>query len=181
MPSFNAFVFTTIICPIMTASIYGCCRCVVLQKNIGPWKFKVTAAVVFGIPTYFTKVSGWEGWAFGHWHSNNKTHHIYFQKQQVNLPCRRTLAQSCQKHWGPYIKLSESCMCNVELSDNFSICAELQINIYCIRNVFRKNMYIIRAARKLGVDVHEVYSIHSISIYCIINLSYICLLSDNLV
>ena len=115
-------------CPIMTASIYGCCRCVIWQKNIGPWKFKVIAAVVFGIPTSFTKASGWEGWAFGHWHSNNTTHHIYFQKQQVNLPCSRTLAQSCQKHWGPYIKLSESCMGNVELSDNFSICAELQIN-----------------------------------------------------
>lgn len=112
----------------MTASTYGCCCCVVLQKNIGPWKFKVTAAVVFGISTSFTKASGWEGWAFGHGHSNNTTHHIYFQKQQVNLPCRRTLAQSCQKHWGPYIKLSESCMGSVELSDNFSICAELQIN-----------------------------------------------------
>lgn len=112
----------------MTASTYGCCCCVVLQKNIGPWKFKVTAAVVFGISTSFTKASGWEGWAFGHGHSNNTTHHIYFQKQQVNLPCRRTLAQSCQKHWGPYIKLSESCMGGVELSDNFSICAELQIN-----------------------------------------------------
>ena len=93
------------------------------RKILGPWKFKVTAAAVFGIPTSFTKASGWEGWAFGHWHSNNTTHHIYFQKQQVNLPCRRTLAQSCQKHWGPYIKLSESCMCEKQLSDNFSICA----------------------------------------------------------
>lgn len=165
----------------MTASTYGCCNCVVLQKNIGSWKFKVTAAVVFGISTSFTKASGWEGWAFGHWHSNNTTHHIYFQKQQVNLPCRRTLAQSCQKHWGPYIKLSESCMGNVELSDNFSICVELQINIYCTRNVFRKNMYIIRAARILGVDVHEVYSIPHIILYCIINLFYICLLSDSLI
>ena len=155
---------------------FGYCHCVVLQKNIGPWKFKVTAAVVFDIPTSFTKASGWEGLAFGHWHSNNTTHHIYFQKQQVNLPCRRTLAQSCQKHWGPYIKLSESCIGNVELSDNFSICAELQINIYCIRNVFRKIMYIIRAARKLGVDVHEVCTIISILFYYLTLLSYICLL-----
>lgn len=161
------------------------------RKILGLGKFKVTAAVVFGIPTSFTKASGWEGWAFGHGHSNNTTHHIYFQKQQVNLPCRRTLAQSCQKHWGPYIKLSESCMGNVELSDNFSICAELQFNIYCIRNVFRKNMYIIRAARKLGVDVHEICTIISILfyyltllciiLYCIINLSYICLLSDSFI
>lgn len=175
----------------MAAITFGCCRCAVLQKNIGPWKFKVTAAVVFGIPTSFTKASGWEGWAFGHGHSNNTTHHIYFQKQQVNLPCRRTLAQSCQKHWGPYIKLSESCMGNVELSDNFSICAELQFNIYCIRNVFRKNMYIIRAARILGVDVHEICTIISILfyyltllciiLYCIINLSYRCLLSDSFI
>lgn len=44
-----------------------------------------------------------------------------------------------------------------------------------------KNMYIIRAARILGVDVHEVYSIPSISLYCIINLSYICLLSDSFI
>ena len=165
----------------MTASTYGYCHCVVLQKNIGPWKFKVTAAVVFGIPTSFTKASGWEGWAFGHWHSNNTTHHIYFQKQQVNLPCRRTLAQSCQKHWGPYIKLSESCMCEKQLSDNFSICAELQINGECARNVFRKNMYIIRVARKLGVCVHEVCTIISILFYYLTLLFYICLLSDNLV
>lgn len=181
MPSFIVFVLPQSFVQVMTASIMSHCRCVVLQKNIGPWKFKVTAAAVFSIPTLFTKASGWEGWAFGHWHSNNTTHHIYFQKQQVNLPCRRTLAQSCQKHWGPYIKLSESCMCEKQLSDNFNICVEVQVNGECARNVFRKIMYIIRVERMLGVCVHEVCTSPSFLFYCIIYLFYICLLSESFI
>ena len=54
-------------------------------------------------------------------------------------------------------------------------------SIYIALEMFQKNMYIIRAARKLGVCVHEVYSIISILFYYLTLLFYICLLSDSFI
>ena len=67
----------------------------------------------------------------------------------------------------PTLSCQKAACSNVELSDNFNICAEVQVNGKCARNVFRKIMYIIRVERILGVCAHEVHTSLSFLFYCI--------------